>query len=159
MTRNERRARLIAAIARRTGEALTLEAYTPGDWRGTRYRLAVGTDRGGLSTARYGNRWYNAGWRGTRTGDHGARGVCRVDRYRTSDRDHQPDRGRWARITRGGERVRVRGVFGWRWFLGPLTVTWWVRRWPFEPGVMRGRDVTTWSAGRLSLGWVAPEGA
>jgi hypothetical protein len=60
MTRNERRARLIAAIARRTGEALTLEAYTPGDWRGTRYRLAVGTDRGGLSTARYGNRWYNA---------------------------------------------------------------------------------------------------
>ncbi len=56
---NETRDTLVAQIACATGKDLILEAYSPGDgW--TRYRLAELQDRGAISTACFGNRWYNA---------------------------------------------------------------------------------------------------
>lgn len=59
MSRNQWRSLMIGILADRTGHALELEAYSPGDgW--TRYRLAELIEHGGLSTARYGNRWYTA---------------------------------------------------------------------------------------------------
>lgn len=56
---SETRAMLVAQIADATGLDLTLEAYAPGDgW--TRYRLAEVQDRGAISTAAFGNRFYKA---------------------------------------------------------------------------------------------------
>jgi hypothetical protein len=52
---------MIAAVARRIGRGLTLEAYSPGDWRGTRYRVAINAaEGGGLETGTFGSAWYNA---------------------------------------------------------------------------------------------------
>ncbi len=58
MTRNEWRERMLGILAKRTGEALELQSYKPD--RRRLYRVGVLIERGGLSTAKYGNGWLYA---------------------------------------------------------------------------------------------------